>query len=649
MKIKLIKLLCLFTLTWMISSCSKEDTIINVEQVPGEIPAVTPENFEEAITGIGDWMEDFTENHDIETISDFEHYLPQIEQQEWVENASLDTNNNVLCIKVKDGGLMLWYTPQLVDEEETRSSGNDFSKNLAAINDHITATRAQISQTKTDPRVVRPNLKMPRQIITNSNTSSDDDLIYGCENRKVLIANATHGDSKYLRTAQKLDTLAMSLQNYFGVFDVDYRKGYGVTPNLLQNHLTEYGLIILVAHGMPTPYGTYIQTGGTVGDNDYEDSEIYQAWKSFHYAAVTPYPRSENDNPHKQKWAISPNFFNIIDGTFDDYSIMVAGICGTLSGSNPMADNLLSKNLGAFIGFDDQCHMRMIEDAIGVILNMFPSGAESSKNISLFESFESVDQSPYKFNSHSGPVTSHMMVKTMKSDIGLFSTISEAKEVNLGLPWNWASCNLGANNPWEYGDYLNVGCDSNNPRTMWDGPFCGVEGCDPVRSVMGEDWQLPDVLDRGYISPNFGLTKVYRKFRYHDILGVRVTGPSGESIFIPYGGSYEGGIAHNPAICFNKEHSFQLPLGYSKARWNDNSTYKVEMYFLYGDYFENIRGYVFNASCGKTSDGEIPFDFHSNKFTIRGVRPNPYYDSSTRLEAPHDLDLDYQSWKSSFK
>mgnify|MGYP002623252700 CR=1 FL=1 len=79
--------------------------------------------------------------------------------------------------------------------------------------------------------------------------------------------------------------------------------------------------------------------------------------------------------------------------------------------------------------------------------------------------------------------------------------------VDLGLSVKWATCNIGATNPWDYGNYF----DWSSSRSDW-----------------GSSWRMPTKEEMNEL-----LQCTIEYTVYHNIGGIRVTGKNGKSIFIP--------------------------------------------------------------------------------------------------------------------
>lgn len=116
--------------------------------------------------------------------------------------------------------------------------------------------------------------------------------------------------------------------------------------------------------------------------------------------------------------------------------------------------------------------------------------------------------------------------------------------VDLGLSVKWATCNVGANSPEEYGDYFAWGeivtkdtytmenCTTNG-KTM--GYIGGDAEYDVAASNWGGDWRIPtyDELDELRMQCTWVLTT------QNGVDGYNVEGPNGNSIFLPAAGYRE--------------------------------------------------------------------------------------------------------------
>ena len=138
--------------------------------------------------------------------------------------------------------------------------------------------------------------------------------------------------------------------------------------------------------------------------------------------------------------------------------------------------------------------------------------------------------------------------------------------VDLGLPSGtmWATCNVGANSPEDIGNYYAWGetepketydwstyrycngsqstltkyCSSENLGNdgFTDG-LTALEASDDAATVnWGEDWRMPTTLDIDELI----LKCTFETIEQNGVLGSLVTGPNGNSIFLPASGYYNG-------------------------------------------------------------------------------------------------------------
>ena len=113
--------------------------------------------------------------------------------------------------------------------------------------------------------------------------------------------------------------------------------------------------------------------------------------------------------------------------------------------------------------------------------------------------------------------------------------------VDLGLSVRWATCNVGASLPSEYGDYYAWGeietktsYTENNSRTYEVnlGEIAGVSGYDPARAAWGSEWRLPTAQELVELMVKCVWEWTSQGAHY----GYKVTGPNGNSIFLPAAG-----------------------------------------------------------------------------------------------------------------
>ena len=146
--------------------------------------------------------------------------------------------------------------------------------------------------------------------------------------------------------------------------------------------------------------------------------------------------------------------------------------------------------------------------------------------------------------------------------------------VDLGLSVNWATCNVGASTPEEYGDYFAWGETATKENYDWSTyryyngsrntitKYCDnqtygsngytdnlkiLEAGDDVATVnWGSDWRMPTE------------SELYELYdcewtwtTQNNVSGYKITGPNGNYIFLPAAGYYEGTVLKDAgSLCF---------------------------------------------------------------------------------------------------
>ena len=125
-------------------------------------------------------------------------------------------------------------------------------------------------------------------------------------------------------------------------------------------------------------------------------------------------------------------------------------------------------------------------------------------------------------------------------------TVTDERIVDLGLSVKWANCNVGANEPQDYGDYFAWGevtpkqsFSANNYQYYSNGTFVDIGSdisgtqYDAATHNMGEGWRMPTKAE--YEELISKCQWIFVNFRGQR--GWKVTGPNGNMIFLPAAGS----------------------------------------------------------------------------------------------------------------
>ena len=138
---------------------------------------------------------------------------------------------------------------------------------------------------------------------------------------------------------------------------------------------------------------------------------------------------------------------------------------------------------------------------------------------------------------------------------------TDSRAIDLGLSVKWASCNVGATAPEEYGGYYAWGETSEKSDYSWDTyKYCNgtstsmtkyctsvaygtvdnkttLEPTDDVATVKwGGNWRMPTGAEQDELINNC----TWQWTSLNGVNGYRVTGPNGNSIFLPAAGSRLG-------------------------------------------------------------------------------------------------------------
>lgn len=145
-------------------------------------------------------------------------------------------------------------------------------------------------------------------------------------------------------------------------------------------------------------------------------------------------------------------------------------------------------------------------------------------------------------------------------------------EIDLGLPsgTKWASCNIGASQPWEYGGYYAWGeieekevyndttymyfegedadgdgfYDKNEESVALGENICGTE-YDVAYMKLGDGWQMPTREQFMELVDNCNREWA----ELHGVKGLKFIGPNGNSIFLPAGGCRNNSVLDDFGDC----------------------------------------------------------------------------------------------------
>ena len=157
---------------------------------------------------------------------------------------------------------------------------------------------------------------------------------------------------------------------------------------------------------------------------------------------------------------------------------------------------------------------------------------------------------------------------------------TNSRAIDLGLSVKWASCNVGATAPWGYGGYYAWGETEEKSDYSWETyKYCNgsyysmtkyctnseygtvdnkttLEPGDDVAAVKwGGTWRMPTIEEQEELLNNC----IWEWTAIKDVNGYLVTGPNGNSIFLPAAGSYSIGVFAQGALGHYWANSMRRP------------------------------------------------------------------------------------------
>ena len=119
-------------------------------------------------------------------------------------------------------------------------------------------------------------------------------------------------------------------------------------------------------------------------------------------------------------------------------------------------------------------------------------------------------------------------ITTLKA-LPVFTDITEGNLVDLGLHVKWASCNLGAELPEEKGTAVTWEKQTRSDWGITTEYIYGTEN-DYAYNQLGEEWRMPTYTELRELRDSCEWTLGH----CNEVLGYKVTGKNGNSIFLPY-------------------------------------------------------------------------------------------------------------------
>lgn len=141
--------------------------------------------------------------------------------------------------------------------------------------------------------------------------------------------------------------------------------------------------------------------------------------------------------------------------------------------------------------------------------------------------------------------TQQESTKDGSSEMVATGTYNGHAYVDLGLSVKWATCNIGADTPWHYGDYYAWGEVATKSTYMEDNYVADsnnnedIKGTrhDVARVKWGGNWRMPTTAEFDELIDKC----TWEWITQNDASGYKVTGPNGNSIFLPAAGCRHAG------------------------------------------------------------------------------------------------------------
>lgn len=150
-----------------------------------------------------------------------------------------------------------------------------------------------------------------------------------------------------------------------------------------------------------------------------------------------------------------------------------------------------------------------------------------------------------------------LLAAVILAGAGVFALVSDRRNnvheghewVDLGLSVKWATCNVGASTPGDYGDYFAWGETSTKSSYTRDnsasigkswGDICGDSNRDAATANWGGSWRMPTKAEFQELVDKCTWTWTNQNGKN----GYKVTGPNGNSIFLPASGYRYGGTLY---------------------------------------------------------------------------------------------------------
>lgn len=291
---------------------------------------------------------------------------------------------------------------------------------------------------------------------------------------------------------------------------------------------------------------------------------IYLIFVLFAMTMVSCVPEAEKATVEIKEFTdVTLNSVRVVCNVSDDGGAEVSsrGVCWDILG-NPTIETASSMVAGSGIG-NYECEIDGLESGTTYYVRAY---ATNSAGISYGEHKEFMTLGGDGGNDHSGEIAGHGYV-----DLGLPSGVK------------WATCNVGASSPEDYGDYFAWG--ETSPKAEYTdensiaygeqmSDISGNAQYDAAAANWGGSWRMPtkDEMEELEKHCEWEWTEV------NGVNGAKVIGPNGSCIFLPAaGGRYGTSLYDDYGGCWSS-----TPGDDYDDDYYDDDRYACYLYFDYG-------------------------------------------------------------------
>ena len=462
-----------------------------------------------------------------ETVEEMAQHLDEIKAMANVEDVRLCDGS--ILIKIKEGGILSY----------------EFFPDYGSKNSVLSMRNGTLNQ-------------------INSSAAKDD--VELCENKSLCVVNAVPYDENVNFIKADLEDVANKLRDIG--FNIRYVTGEDVDVDFICNEMPNYGVVVLQAHGEYEDGQHWIITGNSSGlSYGLWSFQYFREWLSdLRRVSISKERRNGNVDDYHY-WKISEDYIDDnMEKHFSNNSIMFAISCSLLETNSNLWNILRKKNLGCFLGYDKPVRAEVGSFALSSVMNSMCNG----KTVS--EAYQSVPAN----GRHDNYTGANLVLCPANSDIILVEKEPVGDDwVDLGLPSGllWATRNVGASSPEDYGEYFAWGEIQTKEVYNWSTyRYCNGDYDQLTKYCNHSDYGYNGFTDNLTIlqpgddaaTANYGgRTPTEEEWvelldnttatwtTQNGVNGRRFTGPNGNSLFLPATGyrrgdtsSYTGGLGY---------------------------------------------------------------------------------------------------------